>query len=249
LGGAGMSKSNRYKWLIVVEGDTDVETYSNLLTHYGVSANTFSLFSAQGKGFVCNANTWGDRYYNKVDLLNTIIQDSGRKEFTGVILIIDSDIDNNKAFDNYRRSTDPRLRYVNAVAPSKENKGTYWYLDSINGVQNIPIYGIVVPMASSGCLETDLLNAYGFPVEGQDEYTQLVEIIQKSSIEWQIPKHGDGKDWWIENRKAKLDKFVYSALSYGFKVSGETPRLPNEPIVISNIKSAFDKAAIGQTIL
>ncbi|MDR1216991.1 MAG: hypothetical protein LBJ99_00200, partial [Oscillospiraceae bacterium] len=67
----------------------------------------------------------------------------------------------------------------------------------------------------------------------------LVGIIQKSSTEWKIPKHGDGKDWWVENQKAKIDKFIYSALSHGFEVSGEKPHLPNEPAVICNIRAAI----------
>jgi hypothetical protein len=234
-----MSKNNRYKWLIVVEGGTDVRTYSNLLTHYGVPTDDFSLFSARGKGRVCNADTWGNVRFNKTDLLSTLVQDSGRKGFCGVILLVDSDSDSDKAFDNYERSADARLHYVEDVAPAKERRGAYWYLDSINGAQAVPVYGIAVPMISSGCLETDLLDSYGFPVEGQDEYSQLVSIIQKSSAAWQISKHGDGKDWWVENRKAKFDKFIYSALSRGFEASGETPHLSNEPAVIGNIKAAI----------
>jgi hypothetical protein len=94
-------------------------------------------------------------------------------------------------------------------------------------------------MNSSGCLETDLLDSYGFPKEGQPEYENVVDAIQKASVYWQIPKHGDGKDWWVENKKAKLDKFIYSALSHGFKVSGEKPTLPTEPKVIQNIKATI----------
>jgi hypothetical protein len=135
--------------MIVVEGATDIETYRNLLTRYGVPKEEFALFSAHGKGFVLNASTWNS------------------------------------------------IRY-------------------------------------SG---TDLLSAYGFPVEGQAEYSQFVDIIKQSSNSWQISQHRDGKQWWEENQKAKLDKFIYSALSHGFEVSQETPNLPQEPTIIKNIKS------------
>ena len=59
------------------------------------------------------------------------------------------------------------------------------------------------------------------------------------STHWQIPVHRDGKQWWEENKKAKLDKFIYAAFSHGFEVSRKQPTLPNEPDVIKNIKSTI----------
>jgi hypothetical protein len=225
--------------MIVVEGSTDVETYRNLLTRYGVPEEEYAIFAAHGKGYVCNTNTWKNIKFKGMDLLSTLINDTGREDFLGILLLVDSDAINETAFDNYERNADPGLNYVKPNKPTKEHKGTYWYLDTINGAKEIPIYGIAVPLSQSGCLETDLLASYGFPIEGQDEYSNFVDIIQKSSNVWQIPKHKNGKDWWMENQKAKLDKFIYSALSHGFDVSREVPALPQEPSVISNIKSVI----------
>jgi len=84
-----------------------------------------------------------------------------------------------------------------------------------------------------------LLTSYGFPVEGQPEYANIVDAIQKTSDHWQVPVHCDGKKWWEKNQKAKLDKFIYAAFSHGFEVSGKTTKLPNEPDVIKNIRTTF----------
>jgi hypothetical protein len=234
--------NNKYKWLLVVEGETDVNTYSDLLNRYGVSSDEFALFSASGKGNVCNSANWSSVQHDDTDLLSTLIQDSGRAGFCGVILLVDSDADGGAVFENYKRNTDTRLHYFETDKPQKIQRGEYWHLDLINGVQAIPILGIAVPMSGSGCLETDLLSAYGFPVDGQDEYAQFVDIIQKSSFKWQIPFKSNGANWWEENSKAKLDKFIYSALSHGFMVSRRTPQLPNEPSVIVNIKAAIGES-------
>jgi len=237
-----MSKSNQYKWLIVVEGKTDTETYNDLLSCYGVALTDISVFSAHGKPSVCDAKVWDNiRSDSHADLLTTVKTDIGRTGFEGIILIVDSDTDSAKAFDSYKRRSDGIIPYATANKPTVNNeKGGYCKIDSINGLTStIPVFGITVPMSKPGCLETDLLSAYGFPVEGQQEYSSFVDIIQKASCKWQIPKHGDGKDWWEENKKAKLDKFIYSALSHGFKVSWETPTLPREPDVITRIKNVI----------
>jgi hypothetical protein len=235
-----MSQPNHYKWLIVVEGETDVNTYGSLLVGYGVKKNVFSLFAARGKGNVCNSTTWGNAKSickPQNNLLATLIQDIGRKDFSGVILLIDSDSDNNKVCDTYKRT--PSLLYVNEKQVS-QNKGVYWHLDDLNGANKIPIYGISVPVGAAGCLETDLLASYSFPVEGQTEYDVFVDIIKKSTSRWQIPPNKNDKEWWEENSKAKFDKFIYSALSHGFYVSRRTPALPVEPDVIKNIKSVIN---------
>jgi len=226
-----MSRSNRYKWLIVVEGKTDANTYHKLLTDYGVDKKNFSLISVRGKEHVCNSNTWGSK------LLGTIETDIVRPTFSGVILLVDTDSVNDKVFDAYKRRQD--LPYVKETQ-DKENKGVYWYLDDLDGVKEIPIYGISVPAAATGCLETDLLASYGFPVEGQPEYENFVDIIKKSTDNWHVSKHGDGKEWWEENSKAKFDKFIYSALSHGFYVSGEKHHPSEEPEVIKIIKSVIN---------
>jgi len=231
-----MSRSSIYKWLIVVEGVTDVKTYDDLLLRYGVALNDLFIVPVSGKGYVCNTSTWNTKTVKGIagSLENLIINDIGRNDFQGIILIVDSDESNIDVFNAYKRN--PKFPYVSITAISPENKGSYWYLDEINGVKNIPIYGINVPVSSSGCLETDLLDSYGFPVDGQDEYVKIVDAIQKASNHWQIQTLGNGKNWWEENQRAKLDKFIYSAFSHGFEVSGVNPSLHNEPDVIQNIK-------------
>jgi len=227
-----MSRSNHYKWLIVVEGKTDIRTYYHLLTYHGVNKDDFRLHGAGGKEFVCNSTTWGS---NNNDLLKTVETDIGRVDFVGIVLIVDADSDNNKAFDAYKRND--TLQYVDTIIPNPKNMGIYWHLDDLNGSAKIPIYGISVPVTTVGCLETDLLKSYGFPVEDQIEYSNFVDIIKKSTDKWQIPEHGNGQKWWEENCKAKMDKFIYWALLRGFHVSGKTPCCPTEPDVIKNIKS------------
>ena len=56
---------------------------------------------------------------------------------------------------------------------------------------------------------------------------------------WKIPNNDDNKTWWEINEKAKMDKFIYTALSEGFNVSGKKPVLPNEPNIISNLRIAM----------
>jgi len=232
-----MSGSNHYKWLIIVEGNTDIKTYGNLLVKYGVKKDDFRLVSTRGKGFVCNTTIWDSikvRDTAQSSLYAIVDQDKGRKNFYGIILLVDSDTNDANPFNSYKRN--PHLPYVEKFTPVIEDKGSFWLIDKLNGANQISIYGINVPVKSQGCLETDLLNSYGFPVDGQAEYKNIVDAIQKASGYWRIQKHGDGKNWWEENERAKLDKFIYSAFSYGFEVSGEKPMLPKEPNVIQNIK-------------
>jgi len=226
-----MSRSNHYKWLIVVEGNNDVNFYYNQLIDNGVNKNDFYLRGMSGKGFVCNFTTWEGNN----NLWQTVTNDIGRIDFVGIILVVDADSDNNKAFDAYNRSEN--LPYVDTTIPDPKNMGVYWHLDDLNGSVKIPIYGISVPVTTAGCLETDLLESYGFPIDSQIEYSNFVDIIKKSTDKWQVSEHGNGKKWWEENWKAKMDKFIYWALLRGFHVSGETPSRPKEPDVIKNIKS------------
>jgi hypothetical protein len=55
VGGQGMRRASQYKWLIVVEGNTDIKTYEKLLVFYNVNKDDVRLVSAHGKGFVCNS--------------------------------------------------------------------------------------------------------------------------------------------------------------------------------------------------
>jgi hypothetical protein len=238
-----MTKPNQYKWLIVAEGDTDVATYGNLLTSYGVSRSEFSLFPAHGKGYVCNAATWGNiSHFASADLLSIVKTDIGRTDFRGIILLVDSDSDSEHSFVGYRRNEE--LNYEESEIPAiSKRSADYWVIDVLNGTNRIPVLGINVPSGKSGCLETDLLDAYGFPVERQAEYASFEDIIQKSSDKWNVPLLSGGGNWWDNNRRAKLDKFIYSALSHGFAVSRQKPRLPNVPSVITSIKAAVSDSA------
>ena len=99
--------------------------------------------------------------------------------------------------------------------------------------------GINIPRDDTGCLETELLASYGFPVKSQDEYESLIDIIKRATTIWGIPDNKDGNPWWGINEKAKMDKFIYAALRHGFKVVDKTPPLPKEPDVIENIRIAM----------
>jgi len=103
----------------------------------------------------------------------------------------------------------------------------------------LPIKGIIVPKTGNGCLETELLTAYGFPVEHQPEYPTFNAIIKNATTAWKIPKNEDGKHWWEINEKAKIDKFIYAALRQGFKVCAKAPTLPREPCVISKLRTTM----------
>jgi hypothetical protein len=240
MGSAGMNKNNQYSWLIVVEGYTDVSTYTRLLKKYTV-LHKFYICKAHGKGNVLNMNNWDNIFPNSdnetVDLFRTLQNDLGRTNFEGVLLVVDADDSAQNTFITYKRHVN--FDYIGNSQRKIKNDDVFWYLDTLCGTKEIPILGISVPMTESGCLETDLLSSSGFPKEGQKEYATLVEIIQKTSNIWNVPKRNDGKDWWIENKKAKLDKFIYSALSCGFDVCRLTPMMPEEPDVISHIKSAI----------
>jgi hypothetical protein len=235
-----MNKSNQYEWLIVVEGDTDVSTYTRLFKNYD-EPYKFYTCSAHGKGNVLNMNNWSRIFPNSdnktIDLFRILQNDLGRTSFEGVILVVDADTDAKKAFMAYKRHV--KFDYIGNIPRKIKNDDACWYLHTLCGTKEIPILGISVPMDESGCLETDLLSSYGFPKEGQQEYAIFVDIIHKTSNIWNVPKRKNGKDWWVENKKAKLDKFIYSALSCGFDVCRLTPVLPKEPDVISHIKSAI----------
>ena len=192
-----MSAVNQYKWLIVVESETDANTYSDLLIKYGVQSSDFALFPVSGKPNVCNATTWSTRKseIHNSDLLKLVQQDLGRIGFVGVLLVVDSDEDDSSVFKKYKRNADSSLYVDDVPPPIKKISDTYWELDVLNGASGaIPVIGISVPIDSAGCLETDLLSSYGFPTEGQPEYSCLTDIVKKSSDKWNIPKHGDGKD-------------------------------------------------------
>ena len=227
-------KQNQYDWLIVTEGQSDISIYNQYLD----DSNTKLLFkciSAGGKGSVMNMN-W----------IATLKTNLGRTGFKGVILVVDSDDEALEPFANYRH--DNSLPYADDTPPlpRMDKKGAFWLLDIIKGLKPIPIMGINVPRTDCGCLESDLLSAYGFPIESQTEYTSLVKIIKDATIKWKIKGEGE-KPWWEENEKARFDKFIYTALRQGFKrVVKIEPKLPEMPDVVKNILTAANTTDIYQ---
>jgi len=229
-----MSKRHsQYKWLLIVEGNTDCSTYEGLLGKSKVTNDEFRVVVGGGKPRLCNASQWE----HNIELWNIVQNDLGRIVFRGIILLVDSDVDSATVFDCYERNS--KLQYVKPLQP-KIKKEQFWHLDTLDGTNQIPILGISVPMESAGCLETVLLKSYGFLVEGQAEYTSLVEIVKKVSNEWKVPKLGNDKDWWEDNTKAKMDKFIYLALLRGFHAVQQKPAVPEEPVVIQHIKAAMN---------
>jgi hypothetical protein len=171
--------------------------------------------------------------------IGTLRNDIGRTGFKGVIIVIDSDDNSESPFENYRRNAGLTYSDDKPICV-EDSSGAFWLLDRIKDRSLLPVIGINVPRTDSGCLETDLLSAYGFPTTQQPEYGSFTNIIKRATTEWKIPYNDDGKPWWEINEKAKMDKFIYSALREGFKVSDKKPALPNEPKVINDIRVAMD---------
>jgi hypothetical protein len=234
-----MSRGGRqYKYLIIVEGTTDVETYKELLVFYDVKEDDFKIISAGGCGNVCDANKWNDINVDKhIKLSELIEQVIGRVDFEKIILIVDSDVNTKNEFE-YVKS--------NKKIENPKLENGYWLLDRYDGTKGIPVYGVKVPYLEKGCLESDLLKAYGCPIE--KDYDNLKTIIIKASEKWNIPKDNNGKCWWEINSKARMDKYIYSALSHGFKISNpkrysesvwKIPEPKEEPEVIKTLKKIF----------
>lgn len=209
------------EWLIIVEGNSDYR----LLKYYNINEGCHILPTGS-RSIVCK---WDNRVIDNVrsNLMNP--------SFRGIILLIDSDDNYTKAFDSYIRCKD--FEYIENQ-PQITKINDYWHIDSLEGKkQAVQVYGIAMPTAQSGCMETELLAAYGFPIAEQAEYAQFVNIIKQATTHWQIPKDGDNKYWYEKNEKAKLDKFIYAALSEGFTVVDKKPIMPSEPCAITTIKS------------
>jgi hypothetical protein len=236
-----MSQNPHYKWLIVVEGNSDAGTLRHLLVEYGVSKHDFFLFPAGGKPNVLHTKQWPHIKIDNsgLDLASVVINDIGRKTFVGAILVVDSDTDANDPFGQYDRDQG-LLQYVHHTPNKHKIVDSYWLLDELKGSRDIPILGINVPLNNKGCIETDLLDTYGFPKNGQPEHQSFFDIIIKATDKWNIQKLKSGIDWWAENQEAKIDKFIYSALTHGFQVCKQKPRLPAEPQMITQIKTAME---------
>ena len=227
-----MKRPNQYDWLIIAEGNSDISIYNEYL-RTDKALLSFKILGVGGKGFSLNMEAWDKKH------LDTVQNELGRVGFRGVILVVDADDISGDQFANYRRSNN--IHFVgNIPPPSIDPTGTYWLLDNMKGIDKpLPIKGIVVPKIGNGCLETELIAAYGFPVEQQPEYSLFTGIIKQATTAWKIPKNKDGKLWWDINEKAKIDKFIYAALRQGFKVCEKEPTLPREPNIISRLRTAM----------
>jgi len=225
-----MTKVNQYEWLIVAEGKSDIRVYKEYLKDL-----SFQLMSVGGKECSVNMPSWNDKH------VETVRHDIGRMGFRGIILVVDSDENSISPFENYCRL--PNLPYNSSQrpAPTKDLSGCFWLLDEIRETKLLPVRGINVPVSASGCLETELLSAYGFPTKSQPEHASFVSIIKKATITWNIPNHEDDTPWWRVNETSKMDKFIYTALKQGFISCCPNVELlpPVEPDVIKNLQAAM----------
>ncbi|MCL1809905.1 MAG: hypothetical protein FWG42_09120 [Clostridiales bacterium] len=229
-----MSKERQYEWLIVAEGSSDIAIFREYL-----KSESIYTISVGSKGDVLNANAWNPNDIGRLD------NDVGRKGFKGVIIVIDTDDNSCSPFDKYRRCDSLNYKYKeDKPKPAKNPTGDFWFLDSFFGTTECPVItvrGVTVPNDGSGCLETELLAAYGFPTKPQPHYCSFVDIIKKATEIWKIPNKKNGDVWWKSNETAKMDKFIFYALNYGFKACGQKPAHPTEKelSIISNIRKAM----------
>ena len=240
MGGTGLkktnSKPNQYEWLIVAEGNSDIAIYINYLSE-SIVPLSFHIISVGGKGYSLNMNSWNQSH------IDTIITDVGRNGFKGIIIIVDSDIDTKEPFNKYRRLNNGQISYIEKTQPKPnlDQTKSFWNLDSLHGNnKKLVIRGVNVPGKSEGCMESDILSAYGFPIEPQQAHKSFIEIIKEATQIWKIPDTDDGKPWWMNNEKAKMDKFIYYALRHGLEISTRKKiSLPLEPQVITDICAAM----------
>ena len=232
-----MTNQRHYEWLIIVEGNTDLRVFQSYLF------NDNCKVIPAGGSITINMPFWNQ------NLIMTLKTDLARAVFKGVILVIDSDESSNNPFKKYVRSNDPGIRYVGSKPnPYIDSTNTCWHLDNIIGHNIIPLKGINAPFLSHGGLESELLIAYGFPTKEQSEHSTLVDIIKRTTNEWNIPNNKDGTSWWTVNEVAKMDKFIYVALESGFKVSGITPTLPDNPDIITRIRKTMIDITEGSNV-
>jgi|GEM_PF-1242808 len=240
-----------YKWLIVGEGNVDVERYTELLKQFGTSQSDFHVMYAGIKSNVFRLNDW-NRYptdKNRVVSQKTLENDQGRYSFEGVILVVDSDQNQSLAQNYAGYSPECRsqtIAYEEWQQPQLVVNTSVMLLDTIKGIngRKLPIYGLCVPTAGPGCLETDLLKAYGYPVpDPSDEaYDTFAYTIKAASQSWGVEKSSDGNEWWEPSRngKARMDKFMYVALTQGFLANQLKTKQIAEPQIITDIKNAMN---------
>jgi hypothetical protein len=221
--------NKQYECLVIVEGKTDVETYKSYITD-----TKYKWLSANGKPYLCN---WDNNSNNHEPLINEIAHYITLSTLKKVILIVDSDDDPEDSFKLYSRSR--QLRYISET-PIITFQNNYWFIDEIRSMSKIPVYGVTVPLEDTGCLETELLNTYGYPKPQDKDYIELERIIRLTSDKWEIVKDSNGYEWFdSKNHDARMDKFIYSALRKGFESVGKKPVLPREPKAITKIKEVL----------
>ena len=234
-----------YKWLIVGEGNFDVNTYTKLLRQFNVSG--FLVKYADAKGSAFRMNKWNEFQVadNRIISQRTLQSDQGRNDFMGVIFVVDSDEkeDLSQNYAGYSQECRSSLvNYADWQQPQEIVNTSIIRLDTLKGVgRDLPIYGLCVPASGKGCLETDLLRAYGYPVENENSYDSFADTIKEASEKWDV----DRKDWWepSKNGKARMDKFMYVALTEGFKANDLKTKLITEPQIITDIKNAMNLAS------
>ncbi|MDR0617046.1 MAG: hypothetical protein LBG29_09590 [Synergistaceae bacterium] len=239
--------SANYGWLIVAEGPFDVKIYTDLLGRFKISGAV--VRSARGKSKVYRMNAWEEspgRDKNIISL-KELETAQGREGFKGVIFVTDAD-STQSLYENYAGYTSacrsPKLIDYDIWERPKQISGTnVMKLDSMIGIngRKLPILGLSVPVAGGGCLETDLMRSYGYPVESEDSYAVFSDVIKAASFSWVVPKPDDEADWWApdKNGKARMDKFMYSALAEGFRVSHLEVKQIQAPQIIQDIKTSM----------
>jgi hypothetical protein len=210
--------------LIVVEGATDIEAYKSYF-----NSEKISWFAIKGTKNLFDKQKWLEIKYNGITLEKCIDHLLGTQNFRSILFIVDSDYAPDKAFDKYNSNT------------AKTKIQDYWLLDKLKGgYREIPIYGLSVPVLDRGCLETELLYAYGFPKHDQPEYNDLEAIVKRASKEWQVHKNNQNQEWYDINPQARMDKFIYNALKSGFSSVNQVTHLQKELDIITHIKGVLN---------
>jgi len=249
MGGAGMSNA-QYKWLIVGEGNFDVDTYTKLLIQFGVSRTDFHVMNAGSRDKVFRMNHWNKSHTSKGRVVSQLTLETNQTvpEFKGVILVVDSDQNQNFAQNFADYSQDCRsqsITYDTWQPPQLVANTSIMLLDTFMGTneRKFPIYGLCVPTSGRGCLETDLIRAYGYPAEDGEDYNNFADILKSASQSWCEDKSQDNKPWWDQekNGKARIDKVMYQALQGGFRDLRFLDLKPiPEPPIITDIKNAMN---------
>jgi hypothetical protein len=231
----------------VGEGNFDVRTYTELLCQFGVASHEFRVQHAGGKGNVFRMNNWVEfpGQNSRIATQMTLQNDQRRSGFRGVIIVVDSD-QNTSLMQNYAHYSQEcrsmRVAYNAWQQLRLTSSNSILLLDTLKGIngQKLPIYGLCVPLANEGCLESELLIAHGYPVNDED-YDSFASTIKKATQNWGIEKPKSGDEWWEPKRngKARMDKFMYTALKKGFEVSDVNTALLREPQIITRIKEAM----------